>query len=67
MEKGIEIEFKKIPCKKCGAYAGFAVKCKHMDKYKLYCTSCGSYIRFAKTEEKVLINARSAWLKEHNE
>lgn len=60
------IEFKKIPCK-CGGHASFAEKSRYQDRYKLYCGECGKYIRFAKTDEKAIIKAREAWLKEHNE
>ena len=62
----IAINFLKIKCK-CGGHVGAAEKSKHMDKWKLYCNQCGKFIKFATTEQKAIIKAREAYLKEHYE
>lgn len=61
----VDIDFTDIECK-CGGYAGFAERCKHQDKYKLYCAKCGKYLGFATTERKVIIKARENWQREHS-
>lgn len=63
----IRINFTNVICKNCEGFAGFAERSKHQDKYKLYCSECRKFIKFASTEQKVIIKAREAYVREHGE
>lgn len=59
----IEIQFPAIKCPKCDSTKQIAVQKGY--RYALYCKNCGSYIKWADKGQTTIINARKAWLEEH--
>ena len=59
----MDINFPRMLCKYCGdTRQHVELKC---NRYGIYCKNCGILIKWAGHDEQIVINARKAWLEEH--
>lgn len=59
----LKINFPRIICPDCNSKEQY-VSVKG-GRYGIYCEDCGRFLKWAGENEKIVINARKAWLKEH--
>ena len=59
----MDLNFPRLVCKKCESRRQYVVL--KGNRYGIYCTGCGAFIKWADQSEVTVINARKAWLKEH--
>ena len=60
----MKINFPRLVCPDCQSKEQYTAK--KGDRFGIYCDSCGRFLKWADENEKIVINARSAWLKEHD-
>lgn len=59
----IDLQFPALKCPKCDSIKQIAIL--KGSRYGIYCKNCGAYIKWADRSQTAIINARKAWLKEH--
>ena len=59
----VDLSFPRIICSKCNCNLQYVVK--KGNRYGIYCSECAAFIKWADQSQITIINARKAWLKEH--
>lgn len=59
----MDINFPRLECKSCHTMKHYVLE--RNGRWAVYCKECDHFIKWAGDYEKSIINARKAWLKEH--